>query len=205
MDNRLILRSPMEIEAAADHSGDNPALSAVIERNIRTIIQLRQKAAHKRSLQDRIADAITSVSGRMVFVYVHIVWFVVWILLNTGRLGVAAFDPFPYGLLTMIVSLEAIFLSTFVLISQNRLSTEAERRADLHLHVGMLTENELTRVLQMLDAIQDRMGIANEGDSELADLEKETKPEDVLAEIERLELRALLGSKLTGGAPPKEQ
>ncbi|HEX9074757.1 MAG TPA: DUF1003 domain-containing protein [Anaerolineae bacterium] len=191
--------------AAADHRGDNPALSAVIERNIRTIIQLRQKAALKRSPQDRLADAITSVSGRMVFAYVHIVWFVVWILLNTGRLGVAAFDPFPYGLLTMIVSLEAIFLSTFVLISQNRLSAEAERRADLDLHIGMLTEYELTRVLHMLDAIQDKMGIANDGDSELADLEKETKPEDVLAEIERLELRALLGSKLKGGSSPKEQ
>ena len=201
-------QSRMEIKAATaeeDHRGDNPALSAVIERNIRTIIQLRQKAARKRSLQDRIADSITSFSGRMVFAYVHIVWFAVWILLNTGRLGVGAFDPFPYGLLTMIVSLEAIFLSTFVLISQNRLSAEAERRADLDLHVGMLTEHEPTRVLQMLDAIQDKMGIANDGDNELADLEKETKPEDVLAEIERLELHALLGKKLTGGATPKEQ
>ncbi|MBI5032145.1 MAG: DUF1003 domain-containing protein [Chloroflexi bacterium] len=190
----------MEIKAAAEkeeHCGDNPALSAVIERNIRTIIQLRQKAARNRSVQDRIADAITSFSGRMLFAYVHIVWFVVWILRNTGYLGVPAFDPFPYGLLTMIVSLEAIFLSTFVLISQNRLSAETERRADLALHVGMLTEHELTRVLQMLDAIQDRMGISNDEDSELADLEKETKPEDVLAEIERLELRALLGKKLT--------
>ena len=124
-------QSPTEIKAAEEeHSGDNPALSAVIERNIRTIIQLRQKAARKRSLEDRIADVITSFSGRMVFAYVHIVWFTVWILLNTGRLGLPAFDPFPYGLLTMIVSLEAIFLSTFVLISQNRLSAEAERRAD---------------------------------------------------------------------------
>ncbi|CAG0956961.1 hypothetical protein ANAEL_00398 [Anaerolineales bacterium] len=200
-------QSRMEIKAAAeeDHSGDNPALSVVIERNIRTIIQLRLKAARKRSLQDRIADVITSFSGRMMFAYVHIVWFVVWILLNTGRLGILAFDPFPYGLLTMIVSLEAIFLSTFVLISQNRLSAEAERRADLALHVGMLSEHELTRVLQMLDDIQDKLGIANEGDSDLTDLEKETKPEDVLAEIERLELRALLGKKLTGGASSKEQ
>lgn len=199
-------QSRMEIKAAAeDHSGDNPALSVVIERNIRTIIQLRLKAARKRSLQDRIADAITSFSGRMMFAYVHIVWFVVWILLNTGRLGILAFDPFPYGLLTMIVSLEAIFLSTFVLISQNRLSAEAERRADLALHVGMLSEHELTRVLQMLDDIQDKLGIANEGNSDLTDLEKETKPEDVLAEIERLELRALLGKKLTGGASSKEQ
>jgi len=92
-----------------------------------------------------------------------------------------------------------------VLISQNRLSAEAERRADLDLHVGMLTEHELTRVLQMLDAIQDKMGIASDGDSELADLERETKPEDVLAEIERLELDAILGKKLTGRGSPKEQ
>jgi uncharacterized membrane protein len=166
---------------------DNPALSKVIERNIRTIIHLRTKAAHERSLQGRIADAITSFSGRMIFAYVHIIWFGIWILLNTGWFGLHAFDPFPYGLLTMIVSLEAIFLSTFVLVSQNRLGEESERRADLDLHIGLLTEHELTRVLQMLDAIQDKMGIVDHENSELADLEMETKPEDVLAEIERLQ------------------
>ena len=183
-----------------DHAEDNPALSKVIERNIRTIIQLRLKAARERSLQDRIADAITAFSGRMVFVYVHIVWFGVWILLNTGRLGMRPFDPFPYGLLTMVVSLEAIFLATFVLISQNRLSEEAEHRADLALHIGLLTEHELTRVLQMLDAIQDKMGIEDDEASELADLEMETKPEDVLAEIERLQQRALSRKKPTSWA-----
>ena len=170
-----------------DHEKDNPALSKVIERNIRTIIHLRTKAAHERGLQSRIADAITSVSGRMIFAYVHIVWFGGWILLNTGRFGVRVFDPFPYGLLTMVVSLEAIFLSTFVLISQNRLGEETERRADLDLHIGLLTEHELTRVLQMLDAIQDKLGIVDHKNSELADLEMETKPEDVLAEIHRLQ------------------
>ncbi len=168
---------------------DNPALSNVIERNIRTLIRLRLKAARERGMQDRIADVITSFSGRMVFVYLHIAWFSAWILLNTGRLGIAPFDPFPYGLLTMIVSLEAIFLSAFVLISQNRLSAAAERRADLDLHIGLLTEHELTRALHMLDAIQDKLGIENDADSELADLEMETKPEDVLAEIERLQQR----------------
>lgn len=180
-----------------DHPEDNPALSNVMERNIRTITRLRLKAAHERSLPDRIADAITSFSGRMVFVYVHIVWFGAWILLNNGRLGVRPFDPFPYELLTMVVSLEAIFLSTFVLISQNRLSVEAERRADLDLHIGLLAEHELTRVLQMLDAIQNKMGIESYEDSELADLEMETKPEDVLAEIERLQQRALSRKKPT--------
>ena len=175
---------------------DNPALSKVIERNIRTIIHLRTKAASERSLEDRIADAITSFSGRMIFAYVHIIWFVIWILLNTGWFGLPAFAPFPYGLLTMVVSLEAIFLSTFVLISQNRLSKETERRADLDLHIGLLTEHELTRVLQMLDAIQEKLSIVDHANSELADLEMETKPEDVLAEIERLQAIDLNKGKL---------
>jgi uncharacterized membrane protein len=170
-----------------DQEKDNPALSKVIERNIRTIIHLRTKAERERGPQDRIADTITTFSGRMVFVYGHILWFGIWILLNTGRFGVRIFDPFPYGLLTMIVSLEAIFLSTFVLISQNRMGEETERRADLDLHIGLLTEHELTRVLQMLDAIQDKLGIIDHEESDLADLEMETKPEDVLAEIERLQ------------------
>jgi len=180
-------QSKLNQKEGKDNAGDNPALSNVIERNIRTIIHLRQDAAYKRGIQDRIADVITSFSGRMVFVYVHVVWFGAWILLNTGKFGIIPFDPFPYGLLTMIVSLEAIFLSTFVLISQNRLSEESEQRADLAMHIGLLTEHELTRVLQMLDVIQDRLGIENDSDSELADLEMETRPEDVLAEIDRLQ------------------
>ncbi len=174
---------------------ENPLLSRVIERNIRTIIRLRLKADRARGLQDRLSDAITKFSGQMVFVYIHVVWFGAWILVNTGRFGIAPFDPFPYGFLTLVVSLEAIFLSTFVLISQNRLSEGAESRANLNLQIALLTEHEVTRVLQMLDAIQDRMGIDNDEDSELADLEMETKPEDVLAEIARLQQLALKRKK----------
>ena len=174
-------------ENQTDNKDDNPALSRVIERNIRTIIHLRAKAAHERGLHGRLADMVTSFSGRMIFVYVHILWFGIWIILNTGRFGIQPFDPFPYGLLTMVVSLEAIFLATFVLISQNRLGEETERRADLDLHIGLLTEHELTRVLQMLDAIQDKLGIVDHENSDLADLEMETRPEDVLAEIHRLQ------------------
>jgi uncharacterized membrane protein len=188
---REMQQSSASSEDKADHAGDNPALSAVVERNIRTIVRLRQKADSERSLQERLADGITMVSGRMVFAYVHIVWFGLWIVLNTGRLGIPPFDPYPYGLLTMIVSLEAIFLSTFVLISQNRLSDEAEHRASLDLQIGLLTERELTRVLKMLDAIQRKIGVTSETDGELADLEMETRPEDVLAEIDRIQRRAL--------------
>jgi uncharacterized membrane protein len=166
--------------------GTPPLLSRVMERNIRTITRLRLQTAQEWNVQDRLADAITSFSGSMLFVYLHIGWFGAWLLVNTGRVGLPPFDPFPYGLLTMVVSLEAIFLSTFVLISQNRFSDEADRRAELDLQIGLLAEHELTRVLQMLDAIQDKLGIENHADSELADLEMETRPEDVLVEIDRV-------------------
>ncbi len=171
-------------------SDDNPALSRVIDRNIRTLIRLRLGDARARGLQDRMADAMTSFSGRMVFLYIHLVWFTAWFTLNTGVLGVKSFDPFPYGLLTLIVSLEAIFLSTFLLISQNRSGEQTERRADLNLQINLLAEHELTRVLQMLDAVHTKLGIENDPMSELADLEMETRPEDVLAEIARLQRRA---------------
>lgn len=179
----------------ADHKEDNPALSNVIQRNIRKIIQVRHKAIREQTLQDRIANGMTSFSGSMTFFYLHIAWFFVWILLNTGHLGLSPFDPFPYGLLTMVVSLEAIFLSTFVLISQNLFGKEAERLADLGLQTSLLTEHELTRALQMLRSIQSRIGITNDEDSNLADadLEMETRPEDVLAEIERLQQREKRG------------
>jgi uncharacterized membrane protein len=166
---------------------EHHGLSKVIVRNIRTILRLRANAARKRDLQTRFADAVTEFSGRMIFVYLHIVWFGAWILLNSGWFGIRAFDPFPYSFLTMIVSLEAIFLSTFVLISQNRQAKDNEYRADLDLHTNLLTEHELTRVLQMLDAIQKKLGITDPTNGELPDLEKETRPEDVLSEIDHLQ------------------
>ena len=167
---------------------DRARLADVIDRNIATMLRLREETARKRTLQAHLADIITWFSGKMLFVYLHIVWFGVWILINEGLLPpLQPFDRFPYGLLTMIVSLEAIFLSTFVLISQNRLAAEADRRADLDLHIGLLTEHEVTRVLQMLDAVHQKLGIEAVGDSELAQLEMETRPEDVLAEIHRLQ------------------
>jgi uncharacterized membrane protein len=175
--------------SAYDDAPDNPALSDVVERNIRTILRMRAQSALDRSLQDRIADRITGLSGRMSFVYLHVAWFSAWLLLNTGAFGLKPFDPFPYGLLTLIVSLEAIFLSTIVLISQNRQGEESDRRADLDLHIGLLNEAELTRALKMLHAIHEKLGIPCDDAEELADLELRTDPEDVMAEIERLRRR----------------
>lgn len=165
----------------------NPALSDVVEGNIRTLLQLRGERLRHRSIQDKLADGITFLSGRMGFVYAHVIWFAVWILINTGHVGLKIFDPFPYGLLTMLVSLEAIFLSTFVLISQNRLSEEAERRADLDLHIGMLDEAKMTFALKMLDQIQKKLEIDNGDDPALMDLLLATSPKDLLEEIARLQ------------------
>jgi uncharacterized membrane protein len=169
----------------------NPALSRIVERNIRTILRLRLKAAREQTIEDRIAATVTSASGSIAFVGFHLAWFLAWILLNTGRFHVHPFDPFPYGLLGMVVSLEAVLLSTLVLITQKRLSNQVERRANLDLHIGLLTEHEITRALRMLHAIQEKLGIENHAADELADLEMDTKPEDVLDEIARLHRSSL--------------
>jgi len=165
-------------------------LAEVIERNILKLTNLRRQADRKRGLQGKIADIITDFSGSMAFVYLHVAWFGFWILANAGWFGLKPFDPFPYGLLTLVVSLEAIFLSAFVLISQNRLSEESDQRADLDLQIGLLTEHELTRVLRMLDEVRDHLGIETQ-DEELQELEEEVYLEDVLAEIEEAQKRLL--------------
>lgn len=179
----------MTLDRSHDRPERHPLLASILERNIRTVKAERDRRAGRRSLQDRLADAITDFSGHMGFVYLHVVWFAGWIAWNLGALGARPFDPYPFGLLTMIVSLEAIFLSTFVLISQNRISEDADRRANLDLQIGLLTEHEITRGLKMLDQIHHRLGLKEEAGTDLKELEAEIRPEDVLEEIEAAERR----------------
>jgi uncharacterized membrane protein len=122
------------------------AADGVVDGNLFPV--LLQQVAHERSLfdsvrlaQDRAADAITGFAGSLNFVYLHSVWFLVWIALNVGLIGSAAvFDKFPFGLLTMIVSLEAIFLSTFVMVSQNRQAARADVRSQLDFETNLRSE-----------------------------------------------------------------
>ena len=112
-----------------------------------------------RSLEERVADRITTFAGSMRFVYLHSAWFGVWILVNLGLVAavlgglLAPFDPFPFGLLTMIVSLEAIFLSTFVMISQNRQAAVADHRAEMDYQVNVRAEAEICKLLTMVEAL----------------------------------------------------
>ena len=119
----------------------------------------------------------------MLFVYAHVIWFVAWIVVNLHLTPLPAFDPYPFQLLTMIVSLEAIFLSTFVLISQNRMAAAADKRADLDLHVSLLTEHELTKLVELVTAMAERAGVRANAGPEIEEIKKDVAPEAVLDEI----------------------
>jgi uncharacterized membrane protein len=164
-----------------------PELAWVVGRNIESIIEVRDAEERKKSLQNKIADLLTHFSGSMVFVYVHAIWFGLWIYINTRLLGDKAFDPFPFSLLTLIVSLEAIFLSTFVLISQNHAAKVADKRADLDLQINLLSEHEVTRLLTLMDAVADHLGIDVPKKPEVEELKKDVGAKEVLEEIESRE------------------
>ena len=154
----------------------------LIERNIDALIEMRDAEERKKGWQDRFADLLTGFSGSMTFIYIHVVCFAFWIVYNMGWLGRTPFDPFPFSLLTLIVSLEAIFLATFVLISQNRAGAMANRRSDLDLQVNLLAEREATHLLNLVDAIADRLGIAVDKAS-IHELEEEVEPKEVLDKL----------------------
>ncbi len=164
-------------------------LAEAVDRNIRALSEIRRQLEAKKTTKDRIADVITKFSGNLLFIYFHVFWFTAWILLNTGLFGLKPFDAFPFGLLTMIVSLEAIFLSTFVLVRQNRLSEISEKRSDLDLQINLLAEYEITKILRLTDAIADHFGLTAGKDPELEQLKIEVSPEVVLKEMEKKELQ----------------
>lgn len=159
-------------------------LNSSLERNIRAMAARRQQEAAAATREERIADAITSFTGSMLFVYIHLGLYGAWIVINLGVVpGVPKFDP-SFVILAMVASVEAIFLSTFVLISQNRTAAAADKRADLDLQINLLTEHELTKLAQVIAAIADRLGIRAESDPELQEVERDVAPEAVLDEIE---------------------
>lgn len=161
--------------------------STVVEQNIERLADARRQFEESKSMQDRAADLITRFSGSMLFVYFHVVWFALWIAVNLGWLGLAPFDAFPFGLLTMVVSLEAIFLSTFVLISQNRSSALSDKRADLDLQINLLSEREATKLLTLLGAVASHLGVTTEADPDMEELKQEVNPTEVLDELDRRE------------------
>jgi uncharacterized membrane protein len=155
----------------------------VTRENVIAMRQLEEAAMAKRTGSDRVAGAIARFCGSMSFVVLHVFIFAAWILLNTIP-GVGHFDPYPFTFLTLVVSLEAIFLSTFILISQNYEMRVSERRNQLDLQINLLAEQENTKALQILERIAKKVG-ANVGDDpQVRALEEATRPESLVEQIE---------------------
>jgi uncharacterized membrane protein len=173
-------------------SSEAVSQSEIVRKNTAAVIEMQRKITEARTVGGRIADAITDFAGSMAFVWIHTVWFGLWLLLNTGLIHIpriTEFDPFPFPLLTTIVSLEAIFLSTFVLISQNRLSAASEKRAELDLQVNLLAEQKATKVLEMLDQLTEQLDAMSKRfnfkpDPEVKALKVSPEPQEVLQVIE---------------------
>lgn len=160
---------------------NQPQVASIIERNVEAISKDRHKAELARTRQQRFADWVTRFAGSMAFVYLHVLWFGVWVFVNAA---VVAFDP-GFADLTMAVSLEAIFLTVFVLVSQNRQGEMADRRAELDLQINLLDEYETTRILTLVTALAEKAGIEGCSDPELEELKSDVEPERVLEKIEK--------------------
>ena len=174
------------VRTAGSPNGNRPAgpsAEELTEQNVETVTKLEQAAREQRTPTDRVAEKIASFCGSVTFVWVHVVWFSGWILLNLIPV-IPHVDPFPFTFLTLIVSLEAIFLSTFILISQNLDSRISQRRSHLDLQLNLLSEQENTKMIVMLHAIAAKVGADLSQDPHLKALSEETQPERLIEQIE---------------------
>jgi uncharacterized membrane protein len=162
-----------------DDSGTDPAIA----ENVRVVSRFEHGGLQERSLLERLADAVAGAAGSSWSLLAHGVLFSAWLLVNARWIPhLPAFDPPPFGLLTTIVSLEAIFLSLFILTSQNRMSRQAERREHLDLQINLLAEQESSLTLKLLRRLCERQGIPI--DEETRELEKKTNIRELIDRID---------------------
>jgi uncharacterized membrane protein len=159
--------------------------SSVLSRNLARMAERRAKEEATAALSERISDKVTAFAGSMVFVVIHAVLYGGWIAVNLGVIpGLAPFDP-SFVILAMEASVEAIFLSTFVLISQNRMMAAAAKQSDLDLQINLLAEHELTRLITIVDAMAKKMGVEVVEAAELDEIKQDVSPEAVLDGLDR--------------------
>ena len=167
---------------AKDEDGDGE-LAGVVQRNIRALVERRRAAERRKSRQQRVSDAVTRWCGSMRFVYLHALVFGGWIAWNVRASPLPKFDPYPFVMLAMFASVEAIFLSTFVLITQNRMSQLSAAQSELDLQINLLAEHEVTRLISLTERIARQLGVPV-ADAELEELKQDVEPAKVLTEIE---------------------
>ncbi|MGH7766751.1 MAG: DUF1003 domain-containing protein [Candidatus Binatia bacterium] len=142
----------------------------------KTIEDILRLESIDKTLAEIIADRIAGFTGSITFVWLHVAWFALWILINVPWFGWQPFDPYPFTFLTMIVSLEAIFLATFILMAENRQARLADRRARVDLQVNMIAEREVTKLMELMVDIHNHLGI-RKTDRELDSMQEPTNIE----------------------------
>src|SRR5580765_6325615 len=138
----------------------------VADENIRAVARLQKQAARRRRFWEQVSDAVAAVAGRELTIVLHLLVLAFWIVTNSGWTRITPFDPFPFTMLSNVASIEAIFLTLFILASQKRLTADADRRGHLDLQVNLLSEQEMTMVLQMLREICEHLDLRGTVDSE---------------------------------------
>ena len=190
---RIETPDPRDLAVALDAAAVSPDELPFGERRARGLGGTRAfraiKAQHASELTviERLADRLTSAASSPLFLVAHVVWFAVWIVWNSGGVGLRPFDPYPFGFLTMVVSLEAIFLSIFVLMSQGREAAIAELREEVTLQVNLRMEAEVTKTLQLIAGLYTRLGHKVGEDAELREmlqpLDAEAIERELIAQI----------------------
>jgi uncharacterized membrane protein len=168
----------------SDASPDGPPAS--VAENIEKILQAERSALQARSHGEAIADAIGGFVGKLAFVVVQVLLSLVWVLWNSGRVpGIRPFDPFPFPFLAAITSLEAVLLSAFVLIKQNRIGTIDTRRDHLDLQINLRTERQVTQIIQMLNKLSSHVGFEHDHDDRGHELGQHVSIEHLVDELHR--------------------
>jgi uncharacterized membrane protein len=156
------------------------AISDVVERNIEALLE---RARRDERPQDRIVDTIIRFTGSLGFVFVHAAVVLAWVLINVGWLPLPRFDP-TFVLLATVASVEAIFLTAFVLMAQRRMQSDVDRRADLDVQISLLTEHELTKLIKLVNDLAAHSGVKHI-DPEIAEIQRHVTPETILDTLEK--------------------
>lgn len=156
-------------------------------RNVETVSRLEDDALRGRSLAEHLSDVLTKAIGSLTSIMLHICWFFAWIVINVGLLpGIEPFDPFPFGILTLIVSTEGVLLALIILISQNRMIRQADRRAHLDLQVSLLAEQETTLLLRTMLRVSRQLGLPEDTtEAEANTLARRTDLNEMMQSLEK--------------------
>jgi len=170
---------------------DDPTIEEITHANIESILRDEERRRRRHPFAYRLVERIARFCGTMAFLWINVAWFVGWVAFNQWL----PFDPYPFTLLLLFVSLEAIILSILILISQNMSAADSERRHHLDLQINLLNEREMTAMLRLAVVMADRLGIDEEAKKEVAALARETNPAAVLQQIVEAEHQHARGGR----------